>query len=114
LYGNLEIQKGQTLLIRGATSALGQAALNIAQDAGLDCIALTRSDKTFDLLKSLGATRVDIERPDLSITLPERKHIDRVLDLVGNTTLLGSLGLVKRGGRVCQAGYLAGLDPVER
>jgi len=33
LYGNLQIEKGQTLLLRGATSALGQAALNIAANA---------------------------------------------------------------------------------
>ena len=34
LYGNLRIEKGQTLLLRGATSALGQAALNIAAKSG--------------------------------------------------------------------------------
>jgi NADPH:quinone reductase len=33
LYGNLRIEKGQTLLLRGAASALGQAALNIAANA---------------------------------------------------------------------------------
>lgn len=98
LYGNLEIEKGQTLVIRGATSALGQAALNIAHDAGLKCIALSRSEKKFELLRSLGADRVDFEKPDLSETLPETKQIDRVLDLVGNTTLLDSLRLVKRRG----------------
>src|SRR5215470_1515200 len=43
LYGNLEIEKGQTLLLRGATSALGQAALNISADAGLNVIAATRN-----------------------------------------------------------------------
>jgi NADPH2:quinone reductase len=34
LLRNLKIQAGQTVLIRGATSALGRAALNIAADAG--------------------------------------------------------------------------------
>jgi NADPH:quinone reductase-like Zn-dependent oxidoreductase len=43
LYGNLQIEKGQTLLLRGATSALGQAALNIAANAGLNVIATTRN-----------------------------------------------------------------------
>ncbi len=43
LFRNLEIEKGQTLLIRGATSAFGQAAVNLAVDAGVKVIATTRS-----------------------------------------------------------------------
>src|SRR6201993_5422139 len=42
LLRNLEIAKGQTLVIRGATSALGRAALNIASEAGAHVIATTR------------------------------------------------------------------------
>jgi NADPH:quinone reductase len=38
LLRNLEITKGQTLVIRGATSALGRAALNIAADVGAHII----------------------------------------------------------------------------
>ena len=34
LFGNLALEAGQTILIRGATSALGQAAVNIAAHAG--------------------------------------------------------------------------------
>src|SRR5271166_2691360 len=34
LFRNLEITRGQTLIIRGATSSLGQAALNMAVNAG--------------------------------------------------------------------------------
>src|SRR6201987_1693903 len=35
LFRNLEIQRGQLLVIRGATSSLGQAALKMAAQAGL-------------------------------------------------------------------------------
>lgn len=34
LFRNLEIKPGQSLVIRGATSAFGQAALNMAVNAG--------------------------------------------------------------------------------
>jgi NADPH:quinone reductase-like Zn-dependent oxidoreductase len=44
--------------------------------------------------------------------IPERKRIDAVLDLVGNSTILDSLAMVRRDGRVCLAGFLGGLDPV--
>jgi NADPH:quinone reductase-like Zn-dependent oxidoreductase len=36
-----------------------------------------------------------------------------VLDLVGNSVLRDSLRAVRPGGRVCQAGFLGGLGPVE-
>src|SRR6476661_5161444 len=41
LFRNLEIKKGQLLLIRGATSSFGLAALNMAVDAGAKVIATT-------------------------------------------------------------------------
>ena len=112
LLRNLEIAKGQTLVIRGATSALGRAALNIAADVGAHIIATTRKKARFDELKELGAHRVEIEGPDLSKRIPERKRIDAVLDLVGNSTFMDSLWMLRRGGRMCLAGWLGGLDPV--
>src|SRR6516165_11596458 len=42
LHGNLELRPGQSLLVRGATSALGQAATNVASDLGARVIATTR------------------------------------------------------------------------
>jgi NADPH:quinone reductase len=56
LHGNLELQAGQSLLVRGATSALGQAAVNIASDLGARVIATTRRENCAELLRSLGRT----------------------------------------------------------
>ena len=78
LHRNLEIAKGQTLVIRGATSALGRAAVNIAVDAGAHVIATTRKKQRFEALKELGAHRAEIETPSLSELIPERKQIDAV------------------------------------
>ena len=113
LYGNLQIEKGQALLLRGATSALGQAALNIAANAGLNVIATTRNKARLEMLHGLGAQRAEIEGPDLSNRLPEAKKVDVVLDLVGNSTLLDSIAIPHRHGRICMAGWLGGLDPVK-
>jgi NADPH:quinone reductase-like Zn-dependent oxidoreductase len=44
--------------------------------------------------------------------LPKPEQIDAVLDLVGNSTILGSLAMLRRGGRACLAGWLGGLDPI--
>ena len=112
LLRNLEIKKGQTLLIRGATSALGKAALNIAHDIGAKIIATTRKKERFNILKDLGAERCEIESRNLSSKLPDSKQIDAVLDLVGNTTFMDSLRMLRRGGRMCLAGWLGGLEPI--
>ena len=111
LHRNLELKSGHTLVLRGATSALGQAALNIAAHAGANVIATTRNPDWAQKLTALGARRVELERPDLSRDIAE-KRVDAVLDLVGNSTILDSMAMVRRGGRVCLAGFLGGLAPV--
>ena len=110
LHRNLELSAGQKLVIRGATSALGQAALNIASHAGAQVTATTRNPDRISMLEALGAQRVQLEGPDLSRRISERS--DAVLDLIGNSTILDSLALVRRGGRVCLAGFLGGLAPI--
>ena len=110
LFRNLEIKKGQLLVIRGATSSFGQAALKMAVNAGARVIATTRSRDRFAMLEKLGAARCEIERPDLSKHIAEAKEIDAVLDLVGNSVVLDSLAMLRRGGRSCLAGWLGGLD----
>jgi NADPH2:quinone reductase len=108
LFRNLELVEGQTLVIRGAMSSFGQAALNMAVNAGAHVIATARNQDRFQKLEALGASRVEIEGPDLSERIPEGKRIDAVLDLVGNSTILDSLAMLRRGGRACLAGFLAG------
>jgi NADPH:quinone reductase-like Zn-dependent oxidoreductase len=112
LFRNLELAEGQTLVVRGAMSSFGQAALNMAVNAGVYVIATARNQDRFQKLEALGARRVEIEGPDLSERIAERKQIDAVLDLVGNSTILDSLAMLRRGGRACLAGFLGGLDPV--
>jgi NADPH:quinone reductase-like Zn-dependent oxidoreductase len=113
LFRNLELVKGQTLLIRGATSSFGLAALNMAVDAGARVIATTRSRDRFRKLEELGAHRVELEEPELSARIPKAKQIDAILDLVGNSTILDSLRILRRGGRACLAGWLGGLEPIK-
>ncbi len=95
LFRNLEIAKGQTLVIRGGPSSFGRAAINMAVNAGVRVIATGRSDDRF------------------SKRIPEAKRLDAVLDLVGNSTILDSLAMLRRGGRACLAGWLGGLAPIK-
>jgi NADPH:quinone reductase-like Zn-dependent oxidoreductase len=115
LTDNLELDRGHSLLVRGATSALGQAAVNIAHDLGAHVIATTRRADRAELLRSLGADDVVVEVGEIAGQVRELfpGGVDSVFDLVGNSVLRDSLKAVRTRGRVCQAGFLGGLGPVE-
>lgn len=114
LCGIMSLEPGQTLVIRGATSALGQAAVNIAAHLKTHVIATTRNLKRAGQLESLGAKEVLLESPELAKHVRERQPqgIDAVLDIVGNTTVLDSLAVLRRGGQVCVVGFLGGGGPL--
>jgi NADPH2:quinone reductase len=112
LFRNLELQSGQLLVIRGATSSFGQAADKMAVNVGARVVATTRSPKRFAMLEALGVERCELEAPNLSERIAETNQIDAVLDLVGNSVIMDSLDMLRRSGRACLAGWLGGLDPI--
>jgi NADPH:quinone reductase-like Zn-dependent oxidoreductase len=61
-------------------------------------------------LKKLGVRDVILEGAKLSERV--KTKFDAALELVGNSTLLDSLKLVRRNGKVCLAGFLGGLAPI--
>src|SRR5262245_32579152 len=54
LFRNLEIQRGQLLVVRGATSSFGQAALKMAINASVGVLATARNRDRFAMLVQLG------------------------------------------------------------
>ncbi len=113
LRQNLDLRPGQTVLVRGATSSLGQAAVNVAAGEGATVIATTRKPERAALLRGIGATEVLIDDGRLTSQVSNlSREVDCVLDLVGNSVLRDSLRVVRARGRVCQLGFLGGLEPV--
>jgi NADPH:quinone reductase len=110
LFDQLALESQHTLLIRGATSALGLAALNVASRFGAHVTATTRRAERTNLLQDHGASRVVIDNGQLAGTMPAQ---DRVFDAVGNSVIRDSLRLVKPGGRLLEIGFLGGGQPVE-
>jgi NADPH:quinone reductase-like Zn-dependent oxidoreductase len=110
LTDNLRLSAGQVLLVRGASSALGQAAINIAANLGATVIATTRREDRVTSLRDLGAAQVLVGADELASKIHDitSDGVDAVLDLIGTTTLLDSLGATRRGGHVCLAGFLGG------
>ena len=110
----LRVTTGQRLVIRGATSALGQAAVNVAHGLGAHVTATTRRVERLDGLHALGADDAVLECSELSPDIRRRVPggVDAVLDLLGNSTFSDSLRMVRRHGTVCIAGFLGGPDAV--
>ncbi|KAK0710296.1 chaperonin 10-like protein [Lasiosphaeria miniovina] len=108
----LDVRAGERVLIRGATSTLGQAALNLAVNAGATVTATTRQEARFAVLGQMGAADVKREQDDLGAQFAEPPRFDKTLNLIGNRALLESIRLTRPGGRMLQAGWLGGLEPV--
>ncbi|KAJ7064023.1 GroES-like protein [Mycena amicta] len=115
VFRNLDLQAGEKLLVRGASSAFGRAAIALAVDKGAVVSGTVRSAARVQEMRALGVTEVFIEE-GAKLTEHLRANsakFDKILELVGNSTVLGSMDLVRRDGRVCLAGWLGGLDSVE-
>ena len=99
------------LLIRGGTSSVGMAAASIASGYGLETAATTRRQGKTGALTAADADHVLV---DDGGSLAASVHAvwpggpDYVLDLVGTSTAVDSLHLVRRGGTVCVTGSLSG------
>lgn len=110
LYSALDIAAADNILIRGGTSSIGFAAITIAHAAGLRVAATTRSKANVEVLERAGASTVIIDDGDIAATV--RAHFpggcDRVLELIGTSTLIDSLAATRSGGTVCMTGILGG------
>lgn len=110
LHTGLEVQRGETLLIRGGTSSVGLATLAMAKRAGLTVLSTSRSEAKIDVLESAGADEVVIDDGAVAerVRASYPGGVDRVLELIGTTTLLDSLRCARPGGVVCMTGILGG------
>ncbi len=110
LHTGLEVRAGETLLIRGGTSSIGLATLAIAKQAGLNVLSTSRSQAKVELLRAAGADDVILDTGSIADAVRGKypKGVDRVLELIGTTTLLDSLQCARAGGVVCMTGILGG------
>jgi NADPH2:quinone reductase len=112
-YGSLtvglDMQPGQTLLIRGATSSVGMAATVLAKREGLTVIGTTRNPASAGRLRELGVDHVLIDDGLLAATVREivPAGVDAALDLVGTPTLMDCLAATRVHGVVCMSGMLS-------
>ncbi len=116
LNTSLRLQVGQTLLIRGGTTSVGLTAAILAKKLGATVIATTRKPEREAMLKANGADHVVIDDGRIADTVRGLlgAGVDRVLELIGTTTLLDSLIAAARGGVVCMTGMVGDSWEIER
>jgi NADPH:quinone reductase-like Zn-dependent oxidoreductase len=112
----MDVQAGQTLLIRGGTSSVGMAAASLAKGMGLRVIVTTRDPAKADDLRQNGADDVVIDTGRIAEEVARRvpEGVDGLLELVGTVTLLDSLRAVRPRGVVCNTGILGNAWVLER
>src|SRR6516165_6980576 len=106
LFKSLRLEKGERLLIRGGTTSVGMAAAAIAKSHGAFVASTTRRPDRDQLLRSCGADQVFIDTGSIAAEVKEvcSGGVDKVLELIGTTTLADSLRCVKPRGMVCMTG----------
>jgi NADPH:quinone reductase-like Zn-dependent oxidoreductase len=91
----INLEPGQTILIYGASGAIGTALVQLAKAAGATVTAVVAT-RHLELVKTLGADRaVDYSREDFT-HIGER--FDCVVDAVGKTSFFRCRRLLKPGG----------------
>ncbi len=109
------LAKGQTLLVRGATSALGLAATVYAKTLGANVIATTRAEGNIARLREVGADVALVDRgrveEDVRRAFPE--GVDAALEVVGVATLRDTIKTLKSFGAIVVVGLLGGPPVLE-
>jgi NADPH:quinone reductase-like Zn-dependent oxidoreductase len=118
------VNKGDRVLILGASGGVGTGCVILAKHLGAEVIACTSSPEKMQKLKALGADEViNVKEVDFSkwavekYGKPQRRSydggVDVVINFTGGDTWHPSLRCLKRGGKLLVCGATAGYDPKE-
>ncbi|MBV9303943.1 MAG: zinc-binding dehydrogenase [Acidobacteriaceae bacterium] len=108
LFKSLALKKGESLLVRGGTTSVGLAAASIAKRFGATVAGTTRTQIREPLLRSAGVEHVFLDSGALASEVRTKfpDGVDKVLELVGVTSLGDSLQCARQGGIACMTGMV--------
>jgi NADPH:quinone reductase-like Zn-dependent oxidoreductase len=95
-YRVADLRRGQTIVVYGASGAIGTAGVQLAKHFGADVTAVC-STKNLELVRSLGADRViDYTNDDFT---KNGQTYDVIFDAVSKHSFKRCVGSLKRGGK---------------
>ena len=108
LFRALQLKAGERLLIRGGTTSVGMAAAAIAKRHGAMVGSTSRNPKSEALLRRCGADRFFVDDGAIAETIKREWDggVDKILELVGTTTLRDSLRCTREPALVCMTGIV--------
>jgi NADPH:quinone reductase-like Zn-dependent oxidoreductase len=96
------IQKGQKVLINGASGSIGTYAIQIAKSSGATVTGVDSTEK-LDILRSIGADYViDYTQEDFT---KKGKTFDVIFDVVRKSSFSGCIRLLNKNGAYLQANH---------
>jgi NADPH:quinone reductase-like Zn-dependent oxidoreductase len=112
LVGRAKLQQGEDVLVIGAGSGVGSAAIQIGRLLGARVIATAGSAEKIDRARSLGANDViDHARDDIADEvrrLTDQKGVDVVFEHVGGRVFEQGVASLARNGRLVTCGATIG------
>lgn len=109
------VAPGDVVLVQGAGSGIGVAAIQIAKLHGARVIATASTDAKLARAKQLGADEVinytTTDFAPAARALTGKRGVDAVIEHVGGDTFVGSIKAVRNGGRIVTCGATAGFHP---
>lgn len=119
LTEGLDVQRGESVLVRGATSSIGLCALQFLKvKLGASRVgATTRSAHREGLLKEAGADEVFVDDGSIAEQVARggaAAMFDKCLELTGTTTILDSAACLRPKGTVCMTGIQGGQWELEK
>lgn len=105
----LDLRPGQTLLIRGGTSALGLAAASLAKELGATVLSTSRQADRLAVLAEHGVDHPLLDTGHIAGDVRRLlgDGVDAALELVGTPTLRDTLAATRQLGTTCFAGMLS-------
>lgn len=106
----LRLKEGQSILVRGATSTVGLAIIELGKSLGLSVYGTTRQQERLAWLEKFGVVQSFLDQEK---QLKTTSRFDGIIDLVGTATCADSLTHLKVHGTCCLVGLLAGEWTIE-
>lgn len=113
-----QLQRGETLLVHGASGGVGMAAVQLGKLYGAKVIATGTSDEKLEIVKTWGADEVlnifeneKVSFKDRVKDLTNGKGADVIYDPVGGKVFDQSIRCINWGGRLLIIGFAGGTIP---